>query len=187
MTRLATQGIDWNRTRAYHRGKGEGNIYINLAGRDPYGIVRPEEVPALTDEIRAAVMALETHTGERPAQAVHRREDLFRGPHVGSAPDLVIEWRDAAFMPSERDHENDPVFGERWREYMSWPTTGSHRPEGVFIAAGPGFEPRALAEPVGLLQLAPLWLALCGVAPPPHMQGALRREFLSKEAAALRI
>jgi predicted AlkP superfamily phosphohydrolase/phosphomutase len=33
--------VDWTKTRAY--SLGDGNIYLNLQGREPQGIVRPEE------------------------------------------------------------------------------------------------------------------------------------------------
>jgi hypothetical protein len=43
--------LDWSRTRVFSRGK-EGNIFVNLAGRDPHGIVNPDsEYGALLDEI----------------------------------------------------------------------------------------------------------------------------------------
>ena len=37
---LATSAVDWSRTQAYSLGAG-GNIYINLKGREPNGIVEP--------------------------------------------------------------------------------------------------------------------------------------------------
>lgn len=179
LERLSTQGIDWSRTTAFHRGKGEGNIYLNLKGRDPEGIVLPEDRDSVIDALTTMLLGLATPDGEHPVAAVHRREDLYAGPLVERAPDLVIEWRDAAFMPNEKDHENDPLFGPRWREYMGWPTTGSHRPEGVFIAAGPSIAQRDTIAPVSLTQLAPLWLALHGVAAPAGMEGELRTDILT--------
>lgn len=179
LERLATQGIDWSRTRAFHRGKGEGNIYLNMRGRDPQGIVSPADRPALIAELSEMLLNLETPEGERPVVAVHRREELFSGPHLERAPDLVIEWRNAAFMPNEKDHENAPLFGPRWREYMNWPTSGSHRPEGVFIAAGPSIAQCNDIAPIGLPDLAQFWLALHEVPAPASMEGALRAELLS--------
>lgn len=41
--------IDWSKTRAY--GIGLGMIYLNLEGREPGGIVRLEDAPALMAEI----------------------------------------------------------------------------------------------------------------------------------------
>ncbi len=37
--KIATDRIDWSHTVAFHRGKGEGNIYLNVVERDPTGIL----------------------------------------------------------------------------------------------------------------------------------------------------
>lgn len=176
--RLATQGIDWSRTHAFHRGKGEGNIYLNIKGRDIHGIVDPSERNILIEQIINALSDLRAPDGRNPISAIHKREDLYNGPCIEAAPDIIIEWHDCAYMPSERDHENEPLFGERWREYMSWPTSGSHRPEGVFIAAGPNIITKSSIETVRLVDLAPLWLAMNGVECPMHMEGSLRQDIL---------
>jgi predicted AlkP superfamily phosphohydrolase/phosphomutase len=168
--RRTTNSIDWSRTQVYHHGKGEGSLYFNLAGREPQGVVALEDCEHLATEVTARLLDLETEDGVRPVVAVHRGNQLFQGPHREGAPDLVIEWRDAAYMPSERDLEDDPVFGPRYREYMSWPTSGSHRPEGYFSAAGPGVS-ASQAGVLGLLDLAPTLLALCGVAAPAAYEG----------------
>lgn len=185
LNRMSNNGIDWSLTRAYHRGKGEGNIYFNIKGREPFGVVDPADVPVLRQEVTAALMALTAPNGEKPILAVHTREALFDGPHLEAAPDLVIEWRDAAFMPTERNSETEPVFGERWREYMRWPTSGSHRPNGVFIAAGPSIAKRDQMEVMRLIDLAPFWLALAGVSAPPHMEGHLRQDLLANAAESV--
>ena len=182
--RLATQGIDWSQTRAFHRGKGEGNIYLNIKGRDPEGIVTQEDREPLIVELIELLMALRTPEGAAPVVAVHRREDLYSGPYLDTAPDLIIEWRDTAYMPTERDHENEPLFGERFREYMSWPTSGSHRPEGTFIAAGPNVPQTTINDPVRLVDLAPYWLSLNGVTPPQSMEGSVRTDLLRLEEKA---
>ena len=69
---------------------------------------------------------------------MHRREEIFSGEYVDSAPDLIVEWSDFRYMPSEDLDESDEIFGDRTREYMTWPTTGSHRPEGLLVACGKG-------------------------------------------------
>ncbi|HRI13201.1 MAG TPA: alkaline phosphatase family protein [Verrucomicrobiota bacterium] len=177
--RLASGAIDWLRTRAYHRGKGEGNIYFNMAGREPQGVVTEMERAALAKEVEASLLALEDEGGERPVVAVHRREKLYAGPFLEYAPDMIVEWRDAAYMPTERNFEDEAIFGPRWREYMYWPTTGSHRPHGFFAAAGPDVSKRGSVDDIGLLDLAPTWLALSGLEVPPEMEGRARQDLLS--------
>lgn len=178
LNRLSTQGIDWSQTRAFHIGKGEGNIYLNIKGRDPEGIVEPQERETLIAELTEMLMDLKTPEDVSPVVAIHRREDLFDGPYLERAPDLIVEWRETAYMPTERDHENEPLFGARFRQYMSWPTSGSHRPEGIFIAAGPNVPKTNIKDPVRLVDLAPYLLSLNGVTPPDDMEGSARTDLM---------
>lgn len=182
--RMATSEIDWSQTRAYHRGKGEGAIYLNLHGREPDGVVPRDQGAAILKEIGKKLLQLkDPETGELVVNSVHQGEDLYKGPHRGRAPDLVVEWADHAYMPTEAATSGNKVFVPRMREYMSWATTGSHRPEGVFIAAGPGIERGKLTESVRLLDLAPTWLAAMGAKPSSDFQGEVARKILRTEKA----
>jgi len=169
--KITTDAIDWQNTRAYYRGKGEGNIYINLAGRDIYGIVAPQEYEALREEIIHRLSSLvDPATGKPAVRKVHKREDLFPDDHA-AAPDLVVEWEEFQYMPAESLASSEAVFGPRIREYMSWPTTGAHRRKGYFLAAGKDIPAGKLEEPVDLRDLAPTWLDLLGASAPEGMEG----------------
>jgi predicted AlkP superfamily phosphohydrolase/phosphomutase len=161
--RVHDSRIDWSRTVAYHRGKGEGNIYINVRGREPRGIVEPRDRERVAIDVAARLRGLcDPRTGEPAVAAVHRREDLFEGPYTDRAPDLVIEWRDFAYMPNEDGDTSGEVFVDRTREFMSWATSGSHRRDGVLLGAGPGIPAGVDLGPVDLRDLAPTWLASLG-------------------------
>ncbi len=70
------------RTRAYCMDPGR--LYLNLAGREPGGIVPPSEYEAVRGELRAWAEALPF------VQRVATREEAFAGPHAERAPDLVL-------------------------------------------------------------------------------------------------
>jgi predicted AlkP superfamily phosphohydrolase/phosphomutase len=171
-TTIAGDRIDWSRTVAFHRGKGEGNIYLNVAGRDPAGIVSKSDYERVRTEIIDRLTELrDPKTGSRVATAVHRREEIFSGECVCCAPDLIVEWDGFRYMPSEDSDGSGEIFGDRTREYMTWPTTGSHRPEGLLVARGKGICHRTLASPVELIDLAPTWLSILNCPVPFTMQG----------------
>jgi predicted AlkP superfamily phosphohydrolase/phosphomutase len=177
--RIQQDGIDWPLTLAYYRGKGEGNIYLNLKGREPGGIVPADRYEPVRDQIIQGLLALQDpQTGAPAVAAVHRREELFDGDFVESAPDLIIEWTGFRYMPSEDVSPGDAVFAQRTREYMTWPTTGSHRPEGLLLAHGGRFSASTLSRPVELIDLAPTWLSLLGCPVPPTMTGRPAAEVL---------
>lgn len=85
--------IDWQRTRAYAMGFGE--IYLNLAGREAQGIVRPAEAPALEEEIMRGLADLRDPADGQPAVgAVYRYREFCSGPLPAEAPDLYVGFRD---------------------------------------------------------------------------------------------
>jgi predicted AlkP superfamily phosphohydrolase/phosphomutase len=61
-----------------------GRLYLNLAGREPGGIVAASEYEEVRDELRAWAEALPFIRG------VATREEAFAGPHAAEAPDLVL-------------------------------------------------------------------------------------------------
>jgi predicted AlkP superfamily phosphohydrolase/phosphomutase len=84
--------VDWGRTRAY--ALGLGGIYLNLAGREGQGIVRPDEAEALKASIARGLNGL-ADPGAGGAVAVRRvlpREELYHGPFASESPDLVVHF-----------------------------------------------------------------------------------------------
>lgn len=185
---LDSSDIDWGRTLAFSRGK-EGDIFINLKGRDPNGIVEQNEYEYVRNSIIEKLMALkDPSTGEPAAARVYKREELYKGDQLGFAPDLVIEWKNDAYMPTESDKDKDSVFVERWRRNMKWPTSGSHRRNGILMARGPGISNNKWIEGAGIIDLAPTWLHLLNQDVPDDLEGkVIAGLFNTKSAAHLKI
>jgi predicted AlkP superfamily phosphohydrolase/phosphomutase len=170
----ANKGIDWSKTQAFAQGK-ESNLFINLRGRDPHGIVAPgSEYRAIQQKIIDRLGELrDPDTGESAVTRVYRREELFSGPMINLAPDLFVEWRDDMYMPTEQPGDRDKVFVTRYRDGMSWPTSGSHRLEGVLIASGPRIRQGAEVSGATTFDLLPTWLNLLGQPLPDGLEGRL--------------
>ncbi|HRY24787.1 MAG: alkaline phosphatase family protein [Geminicoccaceae bacterium] len=177
---LAQSDLDWPRTQVFSRGK-EGDLFVNLKGRDPHGIVEPgADYEAVRDRLSETFMALrDPSTGEPAVERVYRREELFQGPMLEHAPDMVVLWKDTAYMPSEDDRNRDQVFVERWREYMNWPTSGSHRVDAVLIAKGPGVAEGRTIMTARLIDLAPTWLHALGQDVPAELEGRVMQELFT--------
>ena len=76
-----------------------GNIVVNVRGRERDGIVEPgAEYEQVRDEIAARLLELRSPAGEPIVAAVHRREELFAGPQLEKIPDLIVEFRDYAWL-----------------------------------------------------------------------------------------
>ncbi len=83
------QDVDWTRSRAY--GLGLNGLYLNRAGREKWGPVRDAEATALeNDLIRQLQQFRDPVTGEKVIANVFRAADVYSGPYVNLAPDLLI-------------------------------------------------------------------------------------------------
>jgi predicted AlkP superfamily phosphohydrolase/phosphomutase len=86
---------DWSRTRAFALPiEHEGQIRINLAGRETHGIVQPEEYADTCEQIEKALLALSTVDGRPVTKRVVRGP---RGSHPGGVPDVIVHWDPAVF------------------------------------------------------------------------------------------
>jgi predicted AlkP superfamily phosphohydrolase/phosphomutase len=170
-TYMAVAGVDWSRTAAYSRGK-ESFIYLNLAGREPNGIVSVDQYSITVAKIAARLHELfDPDTGEAVVNRVFTRDELYPGCTQPGAPDLVIDWKNGSYMPTEANRRSNQVFGPRWRAGMSWPTSGSHRPEGIFFAQGPGIEAGYRVQSANTLDLLPTWLRMLDIPAPEDLPG----------------
>src|SRR5205809_7037308 len=91
-------GIDWKQTKAYRfpmYPPVEG-IMINVVCRQAEGDVQPgEEYDALRTRILDEARKLrETESGEPIVLEAYRREELYQGERLVTAPDLIIVTKD---------------------------------------------------------------------------------------------
>ena len=177
-TYLTGSDIDWNKTNAFSRGK-EGDIFINLKGRDPNGIVEQQNYEDVREQIIEKLsVLLDPSTGERVVNKIYKREELYSGPYAEFAPDLIIEFINNAYMPSENDKNKDLIFVERWRENMNWPTSGSHRIDGILLAKGPRIAKNKKIKNAKIIDMTPTWLYLLNQKIPNDLEGKVIEEIL---------
>ncbi|MCB0076196.1 MAG: alkaline phosphatase family protein [Anaerolineales bacterium] len=171
------EDVDWSRTVAYSLGN-VGQIYLNVAGREPQGCVQPgAQYEALRDEIMARLLTLrDPDSGEAVVEAVYRREALFSGDQLALAPDIL-------FMPTRLEYFG---FGEyefgshKIIEPMARGISGTHRMNGIFLAHGPAIQ-KGHVDGASLLDLAPTILHLLGQTPSAAMDGRLLDEIIAPD------
>jgi hypothetical protein len=135
-------------------------IKINLAGREPKGIVQPgAEYEALCARlIEELGQVRNDETGELLVANIMRTTDHYAGPFAATLPDLLVTWNRHAPIHSV----SSPTIGTMRHPH---PTirTGDHRPEGMFILTGPGMVAARLNDAVDVIDLAPTLAAFCGL------------------------
>ncbi|HZN13561.1 MAG TPA: hypothetical protein VFB78_04785, partial [Acidimicrobiales bacterium] len=105
-------------------------------GRGPVWTATPYECgvrltdEALTDDVVGVLRGLRDPDGVALVSAVHRRADLYAGPHVERAPDLLVELADESVDLHDGFHAPSP-----WVSRASVPW-GTHRADGVIAVQG---------------------------------------------------
>ncbi|MFN2226803.1 MAG: alkaline phosphatase family protein [Anaerolineae bacterium] len=169
---LSFDDVDWSRTRAFSIGSF-GQVYINLAGVRPQGIVQPgQEYEELKEWIAGQALTLrDPRTDELLIDHVYRRQEIYDGPFLDRTPDLIVRprgWQYMAFGHADFGSNRlvEPIVG----------LSGHHRPDGVLILAGAGATPGARLEGATILDLAPTILHALGVAVPCELDGRVLAE-----------
>ncbi len=175
--RTATGGIAWGQTRAYcvpihYPITG---VCVNLAGRQPKGIVAPgAEYERLRDELLASISALrDPATGAAVVKGVWRREDVYNGPHCEDAPDLSGETAPGYHGGFDLERLVTPVPEAALRRL-----SGSHTWDGILVAAGGPFRRGVEVDTASLADVLPTALHLLGAPLPEDLDGRVLVEAL---------
>ncbi len=163
--------IDWPATKACVMHAGiYGFCYINLKGRQPGGIVEPDEYEAMRDDLKARLLGLkDRHPDGRTINVfpeVHKAEELYncsRDEHPW-LPDLILV-PEPGLAVVRKIRGNQPV---RWLSRRR--IEGTHRLEGMLTVNGPHVVPgRNVVATIA--DIAPTVLAGLGLPVPIDMEG----------------
>ena len=86
--------VDWSETRAY--GLGINSLYLNRAGREAKGIVTAgRQADELMQELITRLKNVrDPVNGEQVVANVYRAEEIYEGPYLEDAPDLIVAYND---------------------------------------------------------------------------------------------
>jgi predicted AlkP superfamily phosphohydrolase/phosphomutase len=175
---LSFLDVDWSRSKAYSFGRHLGSIYLNVKGREPEGIVNPgREYEEVREEIvRLARQFVHPRTGEPLIGEILKREDIYDGPYLDRAPDLILRPRD------ERDiFFGLADFGSNITVDTVYRYSGMHRDYGMLMMSGRGINRGAAIEGAGIEDLAPTILYAMGEPIPEDMDGRPLTQVFSEE------
>jgi len=185
-SRVSYSGIEWSETQAYPVGHFS-DIFINVRGRQPDGIVEPgreyEELRELISE-RLLSDFVDPDTGENIVERVYKREELYHGKYLEEMPDLIIGWRGYKYLrmfnypPSDDDAT---IWTIPPTLSLLWDRTGGHRPEGIFLAMGPNIKQGMEVKKPDITDIAPTVLYQMGMPIPDDMDGRVLTEIFDEE------
>jgi len=164
--------IDWKRTRAFAEGGYYARVCVNLAGRDPEGIVRAGELEALLAELTEALEAAPNPVAGVSPHRVVRPDHAYRAVR-GVAPDLMAFFGDLAYRAlGTLDGRGGTFDAENDRGHDD----ANHDWHGVFLAAGPSVPTRGRTEALEIFDVARTCLGIFGVAAPSGLLGRDARD-----------
>lgn len=159
--------IDWSKTKAWAWGGYYARVFLNVEGREPRGIIKPEDYEKEREDLTRRLRALRGPKGEEWRTKVIWPQDYFDEVN-GEYPDLMVYfddlyWRSAGtlghgtmFLP-----END-----------TGPDDAVHAQEGIYILRDPK-NAKTEWRDANILDIAPTVLDRLGIPVPADMKGKI--------------
>ncbi len=166
------RAVDWSKTKAIPQRAAY--IYVNLKGRDPEGIVDPQDYESVRDEIISALYDYaDPETGKKPFTLVLRKEDArvlgLYGKKVG---DVI--------------YSLGPEFGGQHGTHLPTAKYGIGSLEGFLLMAGPGIRRNhQLERTVWLTDIVPTVCYLMDLPIPAQTEGAILYQALEEPDMAM--
>ncbi len=152
--------VDWTKSKAVQ--VRSNSIFVNLKGRDPHGIVEPEDKYELEEQIITDLYGYKDEkTGKRiVALALHNKDAVLLGLGGENGPDIVL------FVHESFVDDHGPGMSTAWGHNDT-----SLSP--IFLAAGKGIkEGFRTTRYVREVDLAPTAAVMLGVDIPAECEGA---------------
>lgn len=159
--------VDWTRTKAWSEGGYYARVFFNVRGREPTGVIAPDDLPAFRAEMRARLEGITGPDGTPLGTLVFAPEEIYREVR-NVAPDLIahfgaLDWRSiggVGYQGNLHIREND-----------TGPDDCNHAQFGAFILAAPNVPALGKLTGARLLDMAPTLLEVGGFEIPESFQG----------------
>ena len=175
---LSFDDIDWSRTKAYARG-AFGQIYINLKGREPGGIIKPgQEYEQLCQDILSRLQDLKhPETGEGLITGLKRKEEIYKGAYIDQAADITFSIQNYLYQTSVKfGLESKSILG-----HSEYEDSGTHREKGILVLAGPDIQTGKNIPAAQLEDILPTMLALADIPVPAYIDGTPLQEIFDPQ------
>ena len=173
--------IDWRRTQAFLAFSGSSHgIHLNLRGRNPQGTVDPgEPYERVRDFILDALSQLRDQEDDGLVmERVFKKEEVYHGPFLHEAPDILFMPRDYQYHLSGRITRN-----LLRRRRMG---QGSHTLFGLYCMRGEGISRSKRYDGPSIMDLFPTILYLLSLPVPREVDGKVLEEAFEPDFLSLR-
>ncbi|MFH1607544.1 MAG: alkaline phosphatase family protein [archaeon] len=168
--KLENNMIDWTKTKAFAIGAYDGQIFINMKGRDPLGVVKIEEYDLLINELEEKLKNIKGDDGKALNTRTFSKEKYFKGKCENLAPDIVIYFDNLHYGC------NSTLVGNKtlWSPHTAMGSDdATHSEQGIFIMDK--CKQKGNIGEIDILDIAPTMLDRLGVEIPEELSGKVIR------------
>ncbi|MBN1232202.1 MAG: alkaline phosphatase family protein [Candidatus Coatesbacteria bacterium] len=157
--------IDWDNTYCYGEGGYYSRIFLNIAGREPRGIIKENQKKDFLEELKKKLEAILDDNGICMNNKAYLPDEIYHETN-GIPPDIILylgdlSWRSQGTVGTSRlyTHEND-----------TGPDDANHAQDGFFLLYHPGIGENWL-DHQAIYHIAPTVLEAFGIKKPNHYLG----------------
>ncbi len=168
---LSFDDVDWSKTKLYATGNKAAQIFVNLKGREPEGIVSPGfEYRKLIDDLTEELKEIKNLDFQ-----IYKKQDIFSGDRTKDMPDIVCSINDYEIQSLG---SADFISKKNLRPSFD---SGDHRLNGIFMASGDIFAKNKKIKGLNILDLAPNILLAMNCPIDNNMDGGIKNEIFDAD------
>lgn len=129
-TALRVQDVDWSGTTAWAEGGYYARVFMNVEGREPSGIVKPEAYEATREKLADEIRAIRNERGESMKNLVYTPQQLYR--EINGIPSDLFVFFDDLYRRASNVVGTDSI---HTRENDTGPDGANHDWNGIIAVA----------------------------------------------------
>jgi len=166
VVRLGEADVDWGKTVAWGWGGYYARIFLNVKGREPQGVIAPEDYERVRDDIADRLRRIRGPNGEEWRTRVLKPDEVFEECR-GDPPDLMVYFDDLYWRSAGTMGHGDIYLPEN----DTGPDDAVHDKMGLYIYYDPRRDLGGQVEDRRIVDVAPTVLKAMGLPVPPGMEG----------------
>ena len=177
---------DYASTPVFTGSVYSGLLYLNLAGRDEQGVVAVGEKTAVIQDLTTKLKTIkDPHTGDSLFTNIYLADDIYSGPELANAPDLILDAYDSGWnLRVRKDYFPAPpmaIIDNYFVVEASQRDFGWHSRDGIFVFSGEAFGEGAASFTANLPDIPATLLHLYGVSLPEDYDGVVWAEVMTAD------
>ncbi len=167
-SKLEMSNINWDKTKAFATGAFEAQVFVNLKGREPEGIVDEKDYEKLINELTKKIKDIRDEDGNKLNTIVFRKEDIFNGKYKEKAPDLLVYFDNLSWGVNCSAIGNEGLHS--WATLVG-PDDSVHSSEGLFLIFDKSRKGKGNIGERNILDMAPTILEIMNLKIPKDFEG----------------